>query len=294
MIGRGRARRHYRLDEWFRLRPVLDILRVPRNQIIDRAYSRRKSPDLEAVRAALPTGEGVNILVTIAFNVPWVIDLLVRSVRRHMPEWTLVVVDNSNDDAKRQEIRALCERVGTPYLGLPPNPEWSPNRSHGIALNWVWRNLLRPAAPDRFGFIDHDCFPVGPNDVMATLDRQPFAGPMISPHRVDNAWFVWAGCMFFDSHAIGNRPLDFNHDQRLRLDTGGRVWHSLYRDLDRSSLTFLDRRMVTIPTEEGAPPVQVDCIGGTLFHVNGVSYRIRPDQASRLEAIIAHVEASLT
>lgn len=293
MNGRKRARRHYRFDEWIRLRPVLDVLRIPRNKIVDRAYSRRGSPDLDIVRAALSTGSDLNILVTIAFNVPWVIDLLVRSVRRHMPEWTLVVVDNSNDAEMRREIRAVCDASATPYLGLPPNPEWSPNRSHGIALNWIWRNLIRPTSPRRFGFIDHDCFPVGPTDVMATLARQPVAGPVICPQRVDNAWFVWAGCMFFDNRAVGDRSLDFNHDQRLRLDTGGRVWHTLYRDLDRSELTFMDRRMVSIPRRADEAPIEVDCIGGTLYHVNGVSYRTRPDHAARLEAIIGYVEASL-
>lgn len=293
MIGRNRARRHYRLGEWVRLRPVLDVLRVPRNKIVDRAYSRRGSPDLKAVRAALPTGGDANLLITIAFNVPWVIELLARAVRRHMPEWTLVVADNSNDAAKREEIRAVCAASGTPYLGLPPNPEWSPNRSHGIALNWVWRNLIRPTKHRRFGFIDHDCFPVGPNEVLATLERQPVAGPAISPKSVDNAWFLWAGCMFFDRAAIGDRDLDFNHDQRLRLDTGGRVWHTLYRHLDRNSLTFMKRGDFPIPRIGGGEPVLVDCIGRTLMHINGASYRTRDDQESRVKSIVAHVEASL-
>ena len=42
----------------------------------------------------------------------------------------------------------------------------------------------------------------------------------------------------FDFATVSAFRPDFNHDVPRDLDTGGRNWHSIYRHLDRSRISF--------------------------------------------------------
>ena len=35
----------------------------------------------------------------------------------------------------------------------------APNRSHALAMNWIFYNLVVEIKPYYFGYLDHDCFP---------------------------------------------------------------------------------------------------------------------------------------
>ncbi len=288
------ARRHYTLVQRLRLMPLIDRLKKHRNSMVSRLYESRPAENFAEFEQALGDTAEASLVFTIAFNLPWAIELMARSVRVHMPEWRLVVVDNSSKPECRTEIAAICARHGVPYLSLPKNIEWSPNRSHGTALNWVWRNVIAPRRPRHFGFIDHDCFPFRRTDEFERISRQPVDGLRLAPRFVDNAWFLWAGCMFFNSRLIGDVDLDFNHLQALRLDTAGANWERLYRHLDPATLTFLPQQVVALPVPgRGGDTVEVVEIGGTLLHVIGASYRTGGDYAGRVAAVTAAVEASL-
>ena len=136
----------YSVSDWLRLRPPLDAVRARR---IGRATDgfARQSPRAGDLDAAQHAASRRKTMVTIAFNDAEILGRQIRAVRRFVPGPTHVVADNSSDDATAAEIEELCHSESVHYLRLPANP-WgprSPSRSHGAALNWVWRRLIQPA-----------------------------------------------------------------------------------------------------------------------------------------------------
>ena len=189
-----------------------------------------RTGNMEAVRGAIC---GRNVLVTIAFADPQVIEWQARLVRKYVPQAVYVIADNSPGDLAAAEIESTALRLNVPYLRLPSNPWQSPSRSHGIALNWIWRNIILPGEPEAFGFLDDDLFPTAPDDPFAVLRMQDFYGLV---RTADDRWFLWAGFCFYRFDRVKGLPLDFGQDWFNGLDTGGGNWEVLYRKVPRASV----------------------------------------------------------
>ena len=163
----------------------------------------------------------------------------------------------------RVENHDIAASWGAHYLRLPPNP-WTrrnDSRSHGIALNWVWRNVIKPGAPHAFGFIDDDMFPVAPVDPFAPLATHAFYG---DTRTAGPRWFLWAGYCFFRYDAVADKRLDFGLDWFVGLDTGGANWDVLYRDVDPKSLPArrIEPFAGTCPTSPGSAPISNGAANG--------------------------------
>lgn len=289
-----KARRLYTTKERLQLKGLQNRIKRYRNALVSHLFCRRKVPQLPAFLKSFGDVSGRNLLFTIAFRETWTIDLLARAVARHMPEWTLVVIDNSREASERAAIEAMAQSHGLPYLGLPANPEWSPNRSHGVALNWTWQNVVRALRPRLFGFIDHDCFPIAETPFVRHLENQQVDGPVIHPRFVETAWYIWAGCMFFNFAKVEGLKLDFNHDQHLRLDTGGRLWSVLYRHLDESSLDIVKFVPLSVTSADGERVYTPACIDNCLVHYGGGSYRRSAEAERYRDTVVGLVEKALT
>src|SRR5690606_1375709 len=111
--------------------------------------------------------------------------------------------------SSREANRRICEARSVPYFGLPSNPEWSPNRSHGISMNWIYHNIILKQRPEAFGFIDHDCFPYKPFDIAARLAGKSVYGLRKASRKRADAWNLWAGYSFFRFADTLAQPLDF-------------------------------------------------------------------------------------
>jgi hypothetical protein len=175
------------------------------------------------------------VLVSIAFGDPQLVDWQVRLLRHYVPNAFHLIVDNSVADESAREIGRAAGHAGAAYLRTPPNP-WSgdaESRSHGIALNWTWHNVIRPGQPEAFGFIDHDIFPTATVDPFAPLAAQDFYGVV---REAGARWFLWAGFCMFRFAAVKDKALDFGQDWFIGLDTGGGNWRPLYSLVDRRSL----------------------------------------------------------
>jgi len=222
----------YTLADWKRLRPVIHTLKNSRYRWIDHRYMRRpaQAGDPAAVTRAIC---GHNVLVTVGFNDPEVIDWQALLLRYYVPRAFHIIVDNSSDKTAAEEIANISSRYEIPYLKLPENPWHSSSRSHGIALNWTWRNILQPGNPRTFGYIDDDLFPTAPDNPFAPLDTQDFFGFV---REAGPRWFLWAGYCTFRFDAVKNKPLDFGQDWFIGLDTGGCNWDVLYRHVKRDAL----------------------------------------------------------
>ncbi len=222
----------YDFADWRRLRPLLHAFKTTRYRLVKLRYLRRAAPG-GMPPALVQSMTGKRVLVTIAFGDTEVIDWQVRLVRHFVPAAMHVIADNSREQAAAAQIAAICREHATPYLRLPPNP-WHPSsRSHGIALNWVWYNLIRSAQPEAFGFLDHDLFPTAHDDPFAALATQDCFGVV---RTAGPRWFLWAGYCMFRFERVRDTPLDFGQDWFYGLDTGGGNWRQLYRHLDRTAL----------------------------------------------------------
>jgi hypothetical protein len=227
-----RALSDYNAADWRRLRPLIHGFKTAKYRLATSRYMRQA-----ALAGDLPTLmrnlAGRKVLVTIAFGDAEVIAWQVRLVRHNVPSASHVIADNSRDDIAATRIAAICDKLDAPYIRLPVNPWHQPSRSHGIALNWVWCNLIRPAQPEAFGFLDHDIFPTAPDDPFKPLSTQDCFGVV---RTVGSRWFLWAGYCMFRFARVWNEPLDFGQDWFYGLDTGGGNWRPLYRHMTRAAL----------------------------------------------------------
>jgi hypothetical protein len=258
-----RPLREYDRADWKRLRPLSHWLKTMRYGALRELHVRRGQRGGEtSLRERI---RGRRVLVTIAYNDPEAIDMQAQAMARHVPDALYIVADNSSDDRAAERIAAMAAAHHAPYIRLPKPWDKEGSRSHGLALNWVWRNLIRPGEPEAFGFLDDDLFPTVLDDPFAKLDRQPVYGML---RQSGDRWFLWAGFCLFRFDQVRNLPLDFGQDWFKGLDTGGGNWRTLYHRLDRSELEFPPVRFE--PYRPGADPTHETihwC--GTWLHENG-------------------------
>jgi hypothetical protein len=220
--------------DWRRLRPLTQAVKTLRYGLVDRAYCRRPAAagDVAAVARVI---RGRKVLVTVAFGDPELVSWQTRLLRHFVANVVHVIVDNSVADEAAREICRVADDAGAAYLRAPANP-WSgdaASRSHGIVLNWTWRNVIVAGEPEAFGFIDHDIFPTAAADPFAPLAGQDVYGIV---RTAGPRWFLWAGFCMFRFAAVKDKALDFGQDWFVGLDTGGGNWRVLYRGIERSRL----------------------------------------------------------
>lgn len=281
----------YRLQDWLHLRPLGHRVKTARYRRVDARFVAQPARvgDDAALRAAIRSRR---VLFTVAFNDVQAIDWQMSLVPRFVADCVYVVADNTPDDAVAAEIEARAKARGVLYLRLPDNPWYSAakkhaSRSHGICLNWLWRNIILPGEPESFGFLDHDIFPTAPDDPFAPLAAQDFYGVV----RVwDARWFLWAGFCFYRFAAVRNLPLDFGQDWFIGLDTGGGNWEPLYRHADRAALAERDSHLAPFRPDVTIEDAPFQWCGPWLHEVGMTG---RPEFAPLKRARLAEILAPL-
>lgn len=257
-----------------------------RDHVSDLSFRARGKNEAQQLLGRLEESRTTNVCFTVAFNVPWVVETMIEAWSRYPTGLELVVVNNSSDRTKRAEIEAVCQRYGTPYLNLPLNLERHPCRSHGIAMNWVYYNVVRPLKPDVFGFIDHDCFPTKPYNLPDRLKDCDVFGLRFPSIKVADAWNMWAGFCFYRFAAINTRPLDFKNRVELGLDTGGGNWKAIYRSMASNKVVAASYQPLGQSAEQNeALHILID---DAFLHVGGASFRAGNDRdvAQRVRQIL--------
>ncbi|MDX8531922.1 hypothetical protein RFM41_07790 [Mesorhizobium sp. VK25A] len=222
---------------------------------------------------------GRNYCFTIAFNTPWIIDVLTKAWQVFPTGTRLVVIDNSPKQDARASIEAICARRGVAYFRLPRNFETNPSRSHGISQTWVFHNIVKHLKPDMFGFIDHDCFPVSPIDIAQRVGGKIGYGlPLHAESSYlykaaadEPGWYYWAGLCFYDFAAVEHTKLDFRNRLDIGMDTGGGNWPVLYSK--RPTREFEMARSNSIAVNVEGKVANYELLDEALFHVGGASYR---------------------
>jgi hypothetical protein len=256
--------------EWLVLKPLGFALRHLRNKIWQSLYKKVRPKELAGFLDDARQFEGKNIALVIAFEQPWALDWLLRMSRRNLSDTTVLVFDNSRRASAKLEIERVCRANGAPYLALPANPTRHVNRSHGMAMTWVFHNVVRAIKPRLFAFLDHDLIPVERISLAERLGGQPFYGWLrVSPW---NCWNLWAGYCVYNFSSVAEAPLDFLYDFSMKLDTGGRNWYCLYQKYDRTQLRLCGAEKATVrdPVTEESRSVQM--VDHSWFHIGSISY----------------------
>lgn len=257
-------------EDWLHLRPLTQSWKECIWRLEDRAFSaRRARPDgtAEALGRRLA---GQSVAFSIAYNNVPVIDWQIRFCRRNLQGAALAVLDNSSDARAGADIAGLCRASDIVYVPLPRRPRdtRSASRSKALAINWAWRNLVRPLRPPVFAFLDHDLYPLRPVDLPALVAEQPVYGMRVTR---PGGWYLWAGFCVFRHAAVAGHDLDFRQDWFLGLDTGGANWSRLYRGLDPGRLRFAREGWVELGRDAEGAPVVADRIDDWLHlrHMSG-------------------------
>ena len=160
-------------------------------------------------------------LVTIAFNKSELIKEQYRLLKKNLTDsYCWYVIDNSNNITCSADIMNFCIVNKINYLQPPKQSSGNPSISHGLALNWATRNIVKNSDSRYCGYLDHDIFPVEKNSLIYKLLKQPLYGHLQSRNQYS---YLWPGFCFFDKHTINIRKLNFLPNEKLGLDTGGHL-----------------------------------------------------------------------
>ena len=252
----------YSAREWARLRPLVERYKYVRYQALVAIHVRRSAAkgDIAALRSRIA---GQRVMVAVAFNDAGFVERQTALAKRNTPGCLHLIADNSSDPAASARIETAANESGCAYVKLRPGPWRKPEdggRSHALAMNWVWRNLLRPARPLAFGFIDHDNFPLRATDPFAPLEDHAVAG-QVRNRSGRERWYLWAGFCFFRFDAVEHRALNFSLDWAAGLDTGGANWFSLYRHLAAAEVFDAGMRVEPIAHDLGDHDLRLEWIG---------------------------------
>lgn len=254
--------------EWLTLQPLKTILKQIRNDIWLFFYCSRAGVSEDQFLRKNAQYRGQRILLVIAFEQPKVLEWLFELSKKNLKNFQIMVFDNSRTDDFRRLTQRVCDQYQIPYIALPKNRTRHPNRSHGMAVTWVYRRIVKKIQPSWFGFLDHDMIPIREvNFDMLTNDKICYGVINEKPYY----WTLWAGYCFYQYEKVKNLPLNFLYDFSRNLDTGGRNWRCLYEPLDKAKLQLAYRSNVHVEIDANHQFL-VQLMDTDWLHIGGVSY----------------------
>ena len=223
------------------------------------------------------------ILITIAFNNTETIYIQYKHLKENLEDgFDYVIADNSDKIEISNEIKLFCEKNNISYIILPKNPLTNirTSGSHGIALNWCYRNIIKKYKPKYFGFLDHDIFPIIKTGI-ANKIRDGLWG--VIRIKKEKWWYLWPGFSFFEYEKMKKYKFNFfPHHAGLKglvfLDTGGANYYSIYKKVKRSTISEAKSLLIDMTTKEQLLPKHdssqtFEIIDNTWLHLRQISWR---------------------
>jgi hypothetical protein len=266
-------------SDWLKLLPLRYAFKQVRNDLVQGAYLKRLPKALPGFLRGCADLQDKNIVLIVAFEQPRVLDFLLGKATRFLPDVELLVFDNSPRPAARSEIERVCREHNVSYFALPSNSIRHPNRSHGMAMTWVFRHVVRALKPRMFAFIDHDLIPFQTVEFAKALAGRPFYGPVRANQSADPAdignrsWSLWAGYCLYDFSAVKDLPMNFLYDFSRGLDTGGRNWNCLYKNYNQPRPAFADSYKISLTDSRTGVAHQVRIVDNRWLHFRGAGHR---------------------
>lgn len=156
-------------------------------------------------------------IVIITFNLDCRIFLLqIQNIKKFCTDdYTIEIIDNSTNTELSEAIKYHASNEGVNYTKTDAGDN-DPSTSHAFACNFSY-SLLKDQY-DYFFYLDHDCIPVKTFSVVEILGDKLIAG-VLQGQAVTK--YFWPGCVMWNNK-IEKRLINFDHNQRLRVDTGGK------------------------------------------------------------------------
>ncbi len=259
----------YSFSEYCRLVPLIVFFKQLRNDLLLAVYKRRRAHGEKQFITEHLHLRNKHVLIVVAFEQPKVLEWLFSLSEKNLQDFQLMVFDNSKKPMLRQQIKELCQRYQIPYLALPTYSTRHPNRSHGLAMTWIFHRIIKVIRPAYFGYLDHDMFPVKPIQLASMIPTEQISYGLLNDAK--NYWNLWAGYCFFKFEAVAHQPLNFLYDFSRGVDTGGRNWNYLYRFQNKKAIRFASS--IHQPLSLGDDlQADVQLIDDAWIHVGGVSY----------------------
>lgn len=108
-----------------------------------------------------------------------------------------VVLDNTQENsvALQAEIKAVCNSLKLRYVRVPPDylqeKRTAQSSAHAAALEWVWKEIILPEAPEYAVFLDFDLFPTAKFSLVELLDGATAVGRFQS--KGPGISYLWPG-----------------------------------------------------------------------------------------------------
>lgn len=262
--------RNFSVFDWLKFKPLNFAFKKIRNDIWLKAYVSRKPERLAEFLEQTKGLKNKSVIAIVAFEQPWALSWLLQMAKKNLRESSVLVFDNSRNPLLRDEIEAVCTANNVLYFSLPRNHTKHVNRSHGMAMSWIFDNVIKNIEPKQFAFIDHDLIPVSQVDFSKALELQPFFGRR-GGQKVDY-WSLWAGYCLFDFKFLENKKINFLYDFSRGLDTGGRNWGSIYSLFDQTKIKFASRVFSKVYLPDFPDGVRVEFIDEKWVHMGSISY----------------------
>lgn len=263
----------YRIREWSTLTPVAHLFKQLRNDMVSYLYKKRTTEeypeDLNRAKSSIDKNRNRNLVISIAFGKESLAKLQIDQFSKHIDDAMLVIADNSPSKEAKETIRKLCHKHNVIYFSLPSNKTPHANRSHSLALEWCYKNIIIPLNPNIFGFIDHDIAPVCPFRITSKPFDSTIYG-LVWNSTINDSWQLWAGYCFFKHQETKQSGLNFMYDFANGLDTGGRCY-SYYKTLNRDEVEDIPNQLSTLETKHREYSFQI--IDNCWPHMAGAGHK---------------------
>ncbi len=214
------------------------------------------------------TTQGIDIknttllIITIAYNNSDILKIQHKHLKENLEEsFVYLIADNSDNMSTSSRIEDYCKIDKIPYVKLPPNPYRNPSKSHGIALQWAYKNIVKSYHPHYFGFLDHDIFPDKKTYIISKLRNGMFG---LIQERGEK-WYLWPGFCFYDFSKIKKVKLNFMPCKDL--DTGGSNYYTLYKGIDKNTLIKVPQVYIDTNTKEEVSDINDKNTSTTVEHI---------------------------
>lgn len=264
----------YQFKELLQGQLLIDSFKQVRNDLYLLLYCKLKPKSLfsllDRVKHNLAQ-EKKTVVVSIAFECPETIAILVKNVKKYCDDALLIVADNSHTPKAKKQIKSICDHAAVLYIDLPSNKTKHANRSHGMAVQWCFENIIHVVKPTLFAFIDHDLIPAKSVSFKQSISKQPFYGVLWNSEKT-KAWQLWAGYCVFDYNAISQYKFNFLYDFSNGLDTGGRNYQTLYQYFDKNTLCFSSNVTANFTFSSSTIGNKMQIIDDCWIHMGGAGH----------------------
>ena len=194
-------------------------------------------------------------LYIIAFNNADLVFNQIFFLKKNLKDnYRLIIIDNSNNYSKSQEIENICIKNKTSYVKLPENKLKS-SYSHALSLNYTMKNIISKQKTKYIWFLDHDCFMIKPISIIKILKEQKLYWTLMDTVSLNifwhtfnmswKRWIIWPWCAFYDKELF-HRWFNFFPDKQIIpisfLDTGWWNRKYIYKNYEKWKLNLLKHK----------------------------------------------------